>query len=124
LNIFKERKFNKEDFDVLSEIKNQFGSGMKFESRDFDFNEFLILEMFKPFLNRKFGIWSKGSKFKPMALNQGHFKIQGNDLNLKSRFGLMDLTSIYLIEFKERFLMVLDQILSGLGSIGIFSKYF
>jgi hypothetical protein len=34
LNIFKEWKFNKEDFDVLSELKNRLGSGMKFESTD------------------------------------------------------------------------------------------
>jgi hypothetical protein len=46
---------------------------MKFEWRDFDFNEILISESFKPFLNSKFGIWSKGSKFKSTALNQGHF---------------------------------------------------
>jgi hypothetical protein len=31
LNIFKEQKFNKEGFDVLSEIKNQLGLVMKFE---------------------------------------------------------------------------------------------
>jgi hypothetical protein len=47
---------------------------MKFESRDFDFNGFPILERFKPFLNRKFRIWLGDSKFKPTALNQGHFK--------------------------------------------------
>jgi hypothetical protein len=34
LNIFKEWKFNKEDFEVLSELKNRLGSGMKFESID------------------------------------------------------------------------------------------
>jgi hypothetical protein len=56
---------------------------MKFKSRDLDSNEFPILERFRPFLNRKFGIWSKGSKFKPMALNQGYFKIQGKDLNFR-----------------------------------------
>jgi hypothetical protein len=35
LNILKEQKFNKEDFDVLLEIKNRLGSGMKFEPRFF-----------------------------------------------------------------------------------------
>jgi hypothetical protein len=34
-NILKEQKFNKEDFDVLLEIKNRLGSGMKFEPRFF-----------------------------------------------------------------------------------------
>jgi hypothetical protein len=38
---------------------------MKFESRDFDFNEIPISERFKPFLNRKFGVWLEDSKFKP-----------------------------------------------------------
>jgi hypothetical protein len=31
LNIFKERKLDKEDFEVLSKIKNRIGSGKKFE---------------------------------------------------------------------------------------------
>jgi hypothetical protein len=31
-NIFKEWKFNKEDFDVLSKLKNPPGPGIKFES--------------------------------------------------------------------------------------------
>jgi hypothetical protein len=35
LNILKEQKFNKEDFDVLLEIKNRLVSGMKFEPRFF-----------------------------------------------------------------------------------------
>jgi hypothetical protein len=34
LNIFKEWKFDKEDFEVLSELENWLGSGMKFESTD------------------------------------------------------------------------------------------
>jgi hypothetical protein len=34
LNIYKEWKFDKEDFDVLSELKNWPGSGMKFGSMD------------------------------------------------------------------------------------------
>jgi hypothetical protein len=51
------------------------GSKMKFKLRALDFNEFSILERFKTFLNRKFGIWFKDSKFKPTALNQGHSKI-------------------------------------------------
>jgi hypothetical protein len=50
---------------------------MKFEPRDFDFNELRILERFKDFLNRKFGTWLEDAKFKPMTLNQGYFKIQG-----------------------------------------------
>jgi hypothetical protein len=66
LNIFEEWKFYKEDFEVLLEIDKRLGSGMKFESRDFDFNEFP--EMFKPFLNRKFGIWLEDSNS-----NQGLF---------------------------------------------------
>jgi hypothetical protein len=73
---------------------------MRFKSMDFDFNEFQISERFKPFLNRKFGIWSNGSKFKPMALNQGYFKIQRKNLNFKRRFESMDLNSMYFIEFK------------------------
>jgi hypothetical protein len=48
-----------------------------------DFNGFPILERFKAFLNRKFGIWLEDSKFKPTALNQGHFKIQGEDLDFR-----------------------------------------
>jgi hypothetical protein len=56
LNIFKEQKFNKEDFEELSEIKNQLGPGMKFEPRYFDCNKFPNLERLKPFLNRKFEI--------------------------------------------------------------------
>jgi hypothetical protein len=58
-------------FDILSDIRVGLGSEMKFKSRDLNFNEFPILKRFRPFLNRKFGIWSKGSKFKPTALNQG-----------------------------------------------------
>jgi hypothetical protein len=38
--------------------------------------------------------------FKPRA-----FKIQGNDLNFKRRFGPMNLNSIYFIELKGRFRM-------------------
>jgi hypothetical protein len=34
LNIFKEWKFDKEDFEVLLELKNRLGSRMKFESSD------------------------------------------------------------------------------------------
>jgi hypothetical protein len=48
LNTFKEQKLDKEDFEVLSKIKN-LGSVMNFESRDFDFNEFPNSERFKPF---------------------------------------------------------------------------
>jgi hypothetical protein len=70
LNIFKERKFNKEDFEVLSEIKNQLGSEIKFELGDFEFNEFPNLGRFKPFLNRKFWNLGVGFKFKSTTLNQ------------------------------------------------------
>jgi hypothetical protein len=42
---------------------------MKFEPRDFDFNELTDLERFKAFLNRKIGIWLEDSKFKSSALN-------------------------------------------------------
>jgi hypothetical protein len=34
LNIFKERQFNKGDFEVLLKIENWLGSGMKLESSD------------------------------------------------------------------------------------------
>jgi hypothetical protein len=74
------------NFDIVSDTGVGLGSKMKFKSRDLDFNEFRILERFKPFLNGKIGIWSKGSKFKPKSLNQGHFKIQGKDLNFKGDF--------------------------------------
>jgi hypothetical protein len=50
---------------------------MKFEPRDFDFNELTNLERFKSFLNRKFGIWLEDSKFIPMALTQGYFPKNG-----------------------------------------------
>jgi hypothetical protein len=93
------------NYDILSDIDIGIGIEIKFKSMDLDFNEFPNSEMFKPFLNRKFGIWSKGSKFKPTALNQGHFKIYVKDLNFKRKFSLMDLNSIYFIEFKGRFRM-------------------
>jgi hypothetical protein len=75
---------------------------MKFKSRDLGFNEFPILERFKPFLNRKFWNLVKGLKFKSMTLNQGHFKLQGKDLNFKRRFSPKDLNSIYFIELNGR----------------------
>jgi hypothetical protein len=45
---------------------------MEFISSDLDFNEFSISERFKPFLDRKFGIWLEDSKFKSSALNKRH----------------------------------------------------
>jgi hypothetical protein len=75
--------FEGNKFDIPSDIGVGLGSEMKFKSRDLDFNEFPILERFKAFLTRKFGIWLEDSKFKPTALNQGHFKIQGKDLNFR-----------------------------------------
>jgi hypothetical protein len=75
---------------------------MKSKSRDLGFNEFPISEMFKPFLNRKFWNLVKGLKFKSMTLNQGHFKLQGKDLNFKRRFSPKDLNSIYFIELNGR----------------------
>jgi hypothetical protein len=63
----------RKNFGILSDIGVGLGSEMKFKSRDLDFNEFPISERFKPFLNRKFGIWLEDFKFKSMALNQGHF---------------------------------------------------
>jgi hypothetical protein len=87
------------NFDIHSDIGVRLGSEMKFKSRDLDFNEFPILESFKHFLNRKFGIWLENSKFKSSALNQGR------DLNFKMKFGPMDLNLIYFIEFKGRFRM-------------------
>jgi hypothetical protein len=71
------------NFDILSDIGVGLGSEIKFKSRDLDFNEFPISERFKPFLNREFGFWSNGSKFKPTALNHGHFWIQGKDLSFR-----------------------------------------
>jgi hypothetical protein len=59
------------------EIEINFGSEMKFEPRDFDFNELTNLERFKAFLNRKFGILLEDSKFKPTALTQGYFPKNG-----------------------------------------------
>jgi hypothetical protein len=47
----------------------------------------------------------KGFKFKSMTLNQGHFKIQGKDMNFKRKFSPNDLNSIYFIELKGRFRM-------------------
>jgi hypothetical protein len=99
------------------------GSKMKFKSRDFDLNEFRISERFKPFLNRKFGIWSKGSKFKPMTLNQGHFKIQSKDLNFKTIFIPMNLNSIYFIELKGRFRMEIGSNFEG-TCVNCTKKYF
>jgi hypothetical protein len=61
------------NFDNLLDIGVGLGLGMKFKSRDLDFNEFLMSKRFKPFLNRKFEIWSKDSKFKSSTLNHGHF---------------------------------------------------
>jgi hypothetical protein len=71
LNISKERKFNTEDFEVLSEIENRHVSGMKIESSDwiqikgysisgqgFDLKDFPNLERCKIFQNRKVEIWS------------------------------------------------------------------
>jgi hypothetical protein len=43
-------------FDLLSDIGVGLGSEMKFKSWDLDFNKFPILECFRPFPNRKFGI--------------------------------------------------------------------
>jgi hypothetical protein len=50
---------------------------MKYEPRDFDFNELPNLEKFKAFLNRKFGICLEDSKFKSSAFNQGHLTKAG-----------------------------------------------
>jgi hypothetical protein len=60
------------NFDILLNIRVELGSEMQFKSRDLDFNKFSILERFKPFLNRKFGIWLEDSKFKSSSLNQEH----------------------------------------------------
>jgi hypothetical protein len=65
------------NFDILSDIGVGFGSEIKFKSMDLDFNEFPISEKFRPFLNRKFGIWLEDSKFKSSALNQGHLTKAG-----------------------------------------------
>jgi hypothetical protein len=51
------------NFDILFDIWDGLGSKMEFISRYLDFNEFSILERFKPFLNRKFGIWLEDLKF-------------------------------------------------------------
>jgi hypothetical protein len=74
LLILTQNLYSKEkNFDILSDIGVGLGLGMKFKSRDLDFNEFPILKRFKSFLNRKFEIWSKDSKFKSSTFNQGHF---------------------------------------------------
>jgi hypothetical protein len=65
------------NFDIHSDIRVGLGSEMKFKSSYLDFNEFPILEMFKPFLNRKFGIRLEDSKFKSSTLNQGHLTKAG-----------------------------------------------
>jgi hypothetical protein len=57
--------------------KIDFGLEMKYEPRDFDFNELPNLEKFKAFLNRKFGICLEDSKFKSSAFNQGHLTKAG-----------------------------------------------
>jgi hypothetical protein len=49
------------NFDILLDIGVGLGSEINFKSRDFNLNEFPILERFKPFLNRKFGIWLEDS---------------------------------------------------------------
>jgi hypothetical protein len=88
----------------IQKSKIDFGSEMKFESRDFDFNEFPNSERSEPFLNRKileFGrrIQIQINDFKPkIFLNS-----QGKDLNFKRRFSPNDLDSIYFIESKGRF---------------------
>jgi hypothetical protein len=48
-------------FDIISNIGVGLGTKMKFGSRDLDFNEFPISKRFKPFLNRKSGIWLEDS---------------------------------------------------------------
>jgi hypothetical protein len=58
---FEIRIRRKGKFDILSDIEIRLGSGNEFESRDLDFDEVPISERFKPFLNRKFRIWSKDS---------------------------------------------------------------
>jgi hypothetical protein len=78
-------EFNKEDFEILSEI--DLGSEMKFESSDlnpnkgylnsrqgFELKEFPNSERFKTFWNRKFGIWLNDSKFRPTTLKPRIFK--------------------------------------------------
>jgi hypothetical protein len=99
------------NFDILLDIGVGLGLEIKFKSMDLDFNKFPILEWCKPFLNRKFGIWSKGSK--------------GKDLNFKRRFNPIDLNSIYFIELKGRFRMDIGPNFEweSIGQ-GIFSKYF
>jgi hypothetical protein len=47
---------NEKNFDIILDIGAELGSEMQFKSMDLDFNEFPILERFRPFLNRKFGI--------------------------------------------------------------------
>jgi hypothetical protein len=44
------------NFDILLDIVAEPGSKIQFKSRDLDFIEFPILERFRPFPNRKFGI--------------------------------------------------------------------
>jgi hypothetical protein len=51
----------KRSLDIHLDIGVGLGSKIKFRSRDLDFNEIPILKWFKPFLNRKYGIWSEDS---------------------------------------------------------------
>jgi hypothetical protein len=71
---------------------------MKFKSWDLDFNEFPILERFKPFLNRKFEIWSNDSNS-----NLWHFWNPRQGLEFKRIFNPIHLNSIYFIELEGRF---------------------
>jgi hypothetical protein len=85
--------------------KIDLGSEMKFKSRDSDFNRFPILERFKPFLNRKFGIWSKDSNSNKWLQTKDIFELQDKDLNFKRRYSPKDLNSINFIKYKGRFRM-------------------
>jgi hypothetical protein len=76
-NFVSELDSKEKNFDILFDIWDGIGSKMEFISRDLDFNKFSLLERFKPFLNRKFGIWLEDSKFKSSALNQGHLTKAG-----------------------------------------------
>jgi hypothetical protein len=86
---------------ILLDIGVGLGSEMNFKSRELDFNEFPILERFKPFLNRKFVIWSKDSNSNIWLRPKSFLKIKGKDLNFKRRFIPIDLNLVYFIEFKE-----------------------
>jgi hypothetical protein len=124
--IFIKKNLIRKIFEVHSEMENWLGSGMKFESRNFDCNKFPISERFKPFCKK--GIWSlaggfkiQTDRFKPRMFSISKARISISKEDLVQRFW----TPFTLLNSKEYFEWKLDRILVGVGSIGqgIFPKY-